>query len=181
MELGRLYAASGKYDQALAKLNEALTVDPKNLAAFMLSGDLYTRNGNVARAEETYKQVLALAPRYAPAANNLAYLYSEHGGDQEVALQLAQTAKQLAPDDPHISDTLGWILYKRGFYHRAVGLLRESAARLHDRPEVQYHLGLASLKVGDKAAATKALTLAVTSSAHFSGRNEAKEALTGLK
>jgi hypothetical protein len=80
-----------------------------------------------------------------------------------------------------MSDTLGWILYKRGFYHRAVGLLRESAARLHDRPEVQYHLGLASLKVGDKATATKALMLAVTSSAHFNGKNEAKEALSGLK
>ncbi|PYM36300.1 MAG: hypothetical protein DME17_10335 [Candidatus Rokuibacteriota bacterium] len=181
LELGRLYTASGKYDQALAKLSEAVKVDPKNLAALMLSGAVYAGNGNVARAEETYQQVLALAPRFAPAANNLAYLYSEHGGDPERALQLAQTAKQLAPDDPHISDTLGWIFYKRGLYHRAVGLLRESAARLDDRPEVQYHLGLASLKVGDRVTATKALTLAVTSTANFNGKSEAKRVLTGLQ
>ena len=41
LELGRLYAASGKYDQALAKLSEAVKVDPKNLAALMLSGAVY--------------------------------------------------------------------------------------------------------------------------------------------
>ena len=73
-------------------------------------------------------------PRFAPAANNLAWLYSEHGGDKEKALELAQRAKEAAPDDPHISDTLGWILYKRGVYQRAVGLLKESAAKLPDQP-----------------------------------------------
>jgi len=46
---------------------------------------------------------------------------------ERAALQLAQRAKEVAPDDPSISDTLGWILYKRGIYQRALGLLKESA------------------------------------------------------
>ena len=49
------------------------------------------------------------------------------------------------PDDPHISDTLGWILYKRGVYQQATALLRESAAKRPESPEIQYHLGMASL------------------------------------
>ena len=59
---------------------------------------------------EAYERILAENPRFAPAANNLAYLLSETGGDKERALQLAHVAKEAAPDEPHISDTLGWIV-----------------------------------------------------------------------
>ena len=50
--------------------------------------------------------MLALSPRFAPAANNLAWVLSEHGGDKDRALALAQTAKEQAPEDPHVTDTL---------------------------------------------------------------------------
>jgi predicted Zn-dependent protease len=105
----------------------------------------------------------------------------EHGGDKEKALQLAQTAKEMAPEEPHISDTLGWILYKRGVYQRALSLLSDSAAKLPENPEIQYHLGMAYLKAGDKEGAKKALTLAATSQTGFVGKEEAKRALTDLK
>jgi hypothetical protein len=39
-----------------------------------------------------------------------------------------------------MTDALGWILYNRGVYQRAVALLKESASKLPEAPEVQYHL-----------------------------------------
>ena len=156
VQLGNLYAAQGKDDQALAKLNEALKVNPKNVVALMLSGVIYGRKGDIAKAQEAYEKALELNPRFAPAANNLAWLYSEYGGDKEKALQLAQKAKGLAPDDPRISDTLGWILYKRGVYKRALSLLKESADKLPENEEVQQHLRMAALKAGDEGTAIKA-------------------------
>ena len=96
--------------------------------------------------------VLTINPRFAPAANNLAWLYTEHGGDKGKALQLAQTAKEVAPDDPNVSDT----------------------------PVVQYPLGLASLKVGDKESARTASTAAGSSSTTFAGK-EATKALAELR
>jgi tetratricopeptide (TPR) repeat protein len=147
----------------------------------MLLGLLYETKGNLPKAQEAYEKVLAVNSRFAPAANNLAWLYSEHGGDKEKALQLAQTAKEVAPEDPNVSDTLGWILYKRGVYQQAVGLLKESASKLPDAPVIQYHLGLASLKVGDKTAARKALTAAVNSPAEFAGKDEARKALAEIQ
>ena len=66
-----------------------------------------------------------------PVANDLAYFLSETNGDKERALQLAQVAKEAAPDEPHISDTLGWILYQRGIHARAVALLQEAASKAH--------------------------------------------------
>ena len=181
VRLGDLYGASGRFDEALTKVNEALKVNPRALPAQMLLGMIYERKGEIAKAQEAYEKVLALNPRFAPAANNLAWLYSEHGGDKDKALQLAQTAKEVAPDDPNVSDTLGWILYKRGVYQRAVGLLKESVSKQPNQPVVQYHLGLASLKVGDTESARTALTAAVNSPASFTGKDEAKKVLAELR
>ena len=112
-------ASRRRLDQALATFNKALAVSPKDPRLLMLCGMIYDQKGDVPKAEEAYQQVLDVNPRFAAAANNLAWLLSEHGGDPEKALALAQTAKEESPDNPQISDTLGWILYKRGVYQRA--------------------------------------------------------------
>ena len=179
--LAQLYASTGKDEQALARLDEAVKRNPKNLAAFVLSGILRERRGDTEKAERAYQQALALDPRFAPAANNLAVLYSERDKDKEKALQFAQTAKEVAPDDPVISDTLGWIMYKRGVYHRALSLLTASAEKLPANAEVQYHLGMTHLKLGNKAAAKAALTQALKLSPTFPGINEARAALAQLE
>jgi tetratricopeptide (TPR) repeat protein len=176
LSLGSLYIQSGQYDQAIAKLDQAAQATPTNPAPRMITGIVYELKGDIPKAREAYEKVLAVNPRFGAAANNLAWIYSEHGGDKDKALQLAQTAKEILPDDPRVSDTLGWILYKRGIYQRALTLLRESAAKLGDNPQVQYHLGMAHLQVGDKEAARKALQAAVSSPATFR-QDEARKAL----
>jgi tetratricopeptide (TPR) repeat protein len=180
LKLASLYAAAGKYDRALARLDEALRVNPKNLVALMVSGMVYQQKGETAKAQQAYERALAVDPRFAPAANNLAWIYSEHGGDKEKALQLAQTAKQGLPDEPSISDTLGWILYKRGVYQRALSLLKESATKMPANAEVQYHLGMTYHKLGDKAAAKQALAQALKLSSGFPGVEEAKRTLAEI-
>src|SRR5439155_23720071 len=181
LQLAEVYVKKGDDGQALAKLDGALQANPQHLPALMLAGTIYQRQGDVWKAEQSYQRALAVNPRFAPAANHLAYLLSQRGGDKEKALQLAQTAKEAAPDEPHISDTLGWILYHRGLYQLAVALLRESAAKLPENPEVQYHLGMASLQAGDKETARKSLAAAAAAPTNFAGKEEAKKALAQLK
>ncbi len=103
------------------------------------------------------------------------------GSATEKALWLAQTAKEVAPDEPHVSDTLGWILYHRGVYQLAFGLLKESAAELPGSSEVQYHLGMASLNAGDKPTARKSLAAAATARTNFVGKADAQKALAQLR
>jgi tetratricopeptide (TPR) repeat protein len=181
LALGRLYAQGGRHEEALAKLAEARKLNPQDPSFGMASGIIHELTGDIPKAREAYEKVLASNPRFAPAANNLAWLYSEHGGEREKALALAQTAKEIAPDDPRISDTLGWILYRRGAYQRALALLQESAAGLPDNPQVQYHLGMAYAQVGNHVSARKALSVAVSSPIPFQGKDEARKALADLK
>jgi tetratricopeptide (TPR) repeat protein len=147
----------------------------------MLSGIVHELKGDIPKAREAYEKAITLNPRFAAAANNLAWIYSEHGGNKDKALQLAQTAKELVPDDPRISDTLGWILYKRGVYQRALALLKESAAKLPGNAQVQYHLGMAYQQAGEKDNARKALQIAVSSPEVFTGKDEARKTLADLR
>jgi Flp pilus assembly protein TadD len=104
------------------------------------------------KAREAYERLISLKPDYAPGLNNLAYLYAEHFDLLEKAQDLAQKARSLQSTDPGIADTLGWILYKKGDYQQALSLLAESAQKLPENPEVQFHLGMAKYMMGEKDA-----------------------------
>ena len=179
--LGRLYTQTGRHQEALSKLSEALQIKPDDVGLVMASGVVHEMIGDLARARAAYERALSINPRFAPAANNLAWLLSEHGGDKQKALTLAQAARDSAPDDPRVSDTLGWILYRHGTYDRALPLLQESAAQLPDNPQVQYHLGMTYVRVGNQDGARKALAAAVASPADFQGKADARKVLDGLR
>ena len=180
LEMSRLYAATGRLDQALAETEKALQIDPKSAETWLVYGQLQQQKGDMGKAQNAFKKALDLDPRSAPAANNLAWVYSEHGGNADEALRFAQLAKQLAPDDPHVSDTLGWLLYKRAIYQQALNLLKESAAKLPDNAQTQYHLGMTYYKLGDKPAARQALSRALQLNGSFDGSDEARRVLAEL-
>jgi len=125
-------------------------------------------------------KALKINPKFPPAANNLAYLYAEKGESLDEALSLAQSAKEQLPDDPHISDTLGWVYYKKNIYSRAITYLQEVRERVPNNASIHYHLGMAYSKGGDKAMAKKELKQALELDPKFPGAEEAKTTLQGL-
>lgn len=179
--LSELSTATGKYGQALAIADSGLTVDSGNVRLRFDAGVAYERMGDRTHARQSYEQALAVNPRLAPAANNLARLLAENNADLARAFYLAQTAAASAPDDPQISDTLGWILYKRGDYARSVATLEQAAAKLANNPAVLYHLGMARAKAGDVGGARASLGRALDSPANFPERSAAQKALASLR
>jgi len=178
--LATLYARGQKPDQTLQTVEKALQKRPNDPAMLTLAGTAYERKGQIDKAREAFEKALAANPRDGAAANNLAWILSEHGGDAEEALRLATLAREVAPDDPQVADTLGWILYKRGIHHRAAGLLREAAGKLPGDALIQYHLGMALLKLEDRKAARQALGRALELDETFKGADEARRALASL-
>jgi tetratricopeptide (TPR) repeat protein len=121
---------------------------------------------------------LKINPNFAPAANNLAWNYAEHGGNLDLALPLAQVARQMNPDSAEVLDTLGWIYYKRGLFDNAVALLKESSVKLKNSdPVVLYHLGMAYHQSGRRVEARDALNRALALNKNFPGAEQARRTL----
>ena len=135
---------------------------------------------NFAAARDAYEKLLSVAPNSPLALNNLAVLYSEHLGQLDKAYDLAQKAREAVPNEPHIADTLGWILFKKGDYGNALRLLQESAGKLPDLPEIQFHVGMAHYMLGEEEPARLALQKAVDAAADFPGKDEARQRLALL-
>jgi tetratricopeptide (TPR) repeat protein len=180
MNLAQIYHQTGKIEQAMKEYEAVLLKDPRVIQAHMLLGIMYDGRKEYTGAQTHYEQALKLNPKFAPAANNLAWLQAEQGGNLDVALSYAQTAREQRPDDPHIADTLGWIYYKKSAYRLAMNLLKEAVEKLTSEPLIQYHYGMAQYKNGDTSGAKKSLQTALKLSQNFPGSEEAKKTLAGL-
>ena len=171
--LAQLYAGSNRQSEAQKKLEESRSRNPRDRGTLMLLAMLQNQTGHYGEARSTYERLLSFHPDFAPALNNLAFLYSEQFKQLDKAQQLAQKARLSRPQDPRIADTLGWILFLRRDYPAAVNLLRESAAGLPAEAEVQYHLGMAQYMMGEEAAAQASLQRANQLKPDHPGRSEA--------
>jgi tetratricopeptide (TPR) repeat protein len=178
--LARLYVASGQHQKALQNLQAVVAKDPKAIGALMLIGMIHDQQKNYDAARETYERILVVDPKFSPALNNLAYLYSERFGLLDKAYEVARRARELLPSDPATADTLGWILYKKSQYPWALSLLQESADKLPDQPEVQFHLGMACYMMGEEEPARLALQRALSLTKEFLGGDEASRCLSIL-
>jgi Tfp pilus assembly protein PilF len=132
------------------------------------------------KARDAYEKLLSLQPAFEAALNSLAWLYAERLNQLDKAYDLARKARALEPGAAPIADTLGWILYKRADYAQALALLKESAAKLADSPEVQLHLGMAFYMMGQIDGARTALRRAVDGPSKFPGKQDALSRLALL-
>jgi Flp pilus assembly protein TadD len=113
----------------------------------------YELQGDWQKAETSYQKALSIQSDDAVAANNLAYLMLEHGGDVNVALTLAQTARRGLQGMPNSADTLGWAYYHNGSFSAAAPLLEEAVRKAPSNSTYLYHLGLIYTKLNDSARA----------------------------
>jgi tetratricopeptide (TPR) repeat protein len=178
--LAQLYNQTGQNQKALNELQVCLAKDPNDLAALLLRGIIYNSQNDYEDARDAYENVLAIAPANGIALNNLACIYADHLNQLEKAYPLARQARDLAPADPYIADTLGWILYRRGEYTPALVLLRQSADKLSPMPEIQFHLGMACYMAGYETDAATALRQALQLTGDFPEKDECRQRLAIL-
>jgi len=181
--LGALYLAQNRLEEAKKQYIDAARKQPKTaVAATTMVGIILTLQSKPGEARQQYQQAIALDPQAAVAANNLAWDYAENGGATlDVALTLAQTAKARLPGRWEASDTLGWIYYKKGLTTLAVTAFRQGVEQNPSNPLVQYHLGLAHLKNGDRVGARNALQRALSLDPKFASAEDAKRVLATIK
>jgi tetratricopeptide (TPR) repeat protein len=125
-----------------------------------------------------YEYVLGRDRNSVVALNNAAWLYNED--QRPEALSLAQRAERLAPDNPAVLDTLGWILAGQERYGEAMVFAEKAAQLAPQSPEIRYHAALVQARVGRSGEARAALEALLAEYPAFSGRNEAVALLDSL-
>jgi tetratricopeptide (TPR) repeat protein len=178
--LGTLYADQNLYDKAIREFENALKINPKSAETWHSVGVFYQKQNNYPKAMLNYREALKINPQYAEAANNLAWLIGETGGNLDEALEFARMAKQKKPENLSILDTLGWTYYRRGAYRSAVDTLKECVAKKPDNPTYNFHLGMSYYKAGDKVSAKASLSKALNLDPKFKGAEEARAIIAKL-
>lgn len=146
----RIAVQQGKIGNAISSWQQWTVAHPKDANAMALLGTLEQSNGNKQGAERDYQRALQIQPQQPVAANNLAYLMLEDGGNPDVALSLAQLARRAMPNSPNTADTLAWAYYSKGAYAFARDLLEGAVKSDPGSAAMEYHLGMVYMKMQNK-------------------------------
>jgi tetratricopeptide (TPR) repeat protein len=180
LALAGVQVARGETDAAISSYKRAIPLAPSNVQIVVALGTLYEAKGDWQQAQSSYQQALSMQSDNAFAANNLAYLLLEHGGDVNVALGLAQVGRRGMADSATSADTLAWAYFHTGAFSLATPLLQEAIQKVPANPTYRYHLGMVYQKMNDPAHARAAFEAAIKAKPDSPAAQDARKALGEL-
>jgi tetratricopeptide (TPR) repeat protein len=153
-QMADLLRTAKQYDEAVSYYTQIIDTleKPKksDWALFYARGICYESIGQWKKAEADLTQSLKLNPNQPEVLNYLGYSWADQGNNLEKAYDYIVKAHQYAPQDPYIIDSVGWILYRMGYFKDAVPYLEESVQYLPADAVINDHLGDAYWQVGRK-------------------------------
>jgi tetratricopeptide (TPR) repeat protein len=127
-------------------VNRLLAVDSSNPRAHLALGKLQSQRGAFKLAETSFRKSIEME-RTADGLNSLAWALAMRGEDKE-ALEIADQAIELDPDDPHVRDTRAIALLHLGRIEEAEAALRLAVELDPNWLPFQLHLAEALEKLG---------------------------------
>ncbi len=134
----RFAEAIKAYDRAVDLIE---TPSEAHWVVFYSRGIAHEREKHWEEAEADFIAALDLRPDQPLVLNYLGYSYVERNENLDTALTMIERAVEARPDDGHITDSLGWVLYRLGRYEEAVVHMERAAELLATDPVVNDHLG----------------------------------------
>ena len=144
----------GLFNEASTVLNNAVGAFPNNIQLLFLRSVYAQEVNDLLLMEVDLRKIIQLNPTSPAAYNSLGYTLADRTNRFDEAYQLILRAVELAPNDPAIIDSLGWVQYRLGLYEEARENL-DRAYELFPDHEVAAHLGEVLWVMGDKSAARK--------------------------
>lgn len=146
----QLLRDAGRLPEAYALMEAAARRFPKNPDLLYDFALLAEKLGRVEVMEQQLRAVMALAPDNHHAYNALGYSLAERNVRLQEAHALIAKALEMAPGDPYIMDSMGWVQYRMGKLDEAEKYLRAAYALRRD-PEIAVHLGEVLFQKGRQA------------------------------
>lgn len=169
---------SGKLKEAEGHLTEWTKANPADTVSLMYLAELHLANKQYKPAAQLFENLLKQKPEDPILLNNLAWSYQQLKDTR--ALPTAERAVKLAPANPAVLDTLGWMLAEQGDTARALPLLKKAVSAAPEAGDIRYHLAATLHQSGDKAGARKELEKLLSYNKPFAQVNEAQALLKQL-
>ncbi len=180
LRLGVMQRQLSQYDTALASFEQAGNADPKNVAAFLNQALVCEALNKKKEAADAYNKVLAIDPDNPLVLNNLAMMSADSGTNLDQALTYAERAKKRVPDNADVSDTLGFVYYKKDLNSEALRIFRQLAQDHPQNSTFLLHFAMALFKQGDKPAARDEANKALQSATSPDQKNKAASFLSQI-
>ncbi len=135
-------------------LDSSLGTYPDDIQLLFLRSVLSQNRNDLVLMEQDLRKIITLDPTSPMAYNSLGYTLADRTDRYQEAYELIQRAFELAPDDPAIIDSLGWVQYRMGMLEEAHKNLAR-AYELFPDPEVAAHLGEVLWVLGERSEATR--------------------------
>jgi tetratricopeptide (TPR) repeat protein len=158
--VGRKRAAAERLDGAKAAYRRAVDLRPDSAPAWAGLGEVLRRLGQMDEAVNSLNAGLRHDPRCGAALASLAVIDASRG-DPARALEEAQRAANMSPDDAACWYALGFVHVQLDQPGRAVSYLRKAAQRAPEEARYQQLLGEALRDLGQLDAAQPILARAV--------------------
>ena len=131
---------TGQYEASLEVLNDALKAYNGNTDLRYSRAMVSEKLGDIVQLEEDLAFIIDKNPKNATALNALGYTLADQTKRLDEALKLIQQARAIAPSDPAIMDSLGWVYFRLGRMQESLELLKKAYVNFPDA-EVAAHLG----------------------------------------
>ncbi len=135
-----LLVQAGYISEAKDLLDSALNRFPNEAELLFARVLYYDSQDDQEGSERDLRQIIRMQPDDSRALNHLGYMLADRTNRHDEALELAERAIAISPDDPAIIDTLGWAQYKVGRHEEALANLRRAFEVFPDH-EVASHVG----------------------------------------
>ena len=137
---------------AFSLLDTALKTYPSNADLLYDHAMMAEKLDRLAAMEASLRKVIQITPENHHAYNALGYSFADRNIRLAEAFSLIEKALKLAPDDPFILDSMGWVQFRLGKLKEAEATLRR-AYSLRPDAEIAVHLGEVLWLNGQKDAA----------------------------
>ena len=140
-ELAAIYTAlisDLEPERLVVALEQWHQVDANAAAPWFMKGNHYLNQQAHAEAISAYRETVRRDASHVAALNNLAWLLREDSPTE--ALDLAARAADIAPENPGILDTYGWLLHLNGEHQQAVTVLTRARQLAPNNADIEQHL-----------------------------------------
>ena len=151
----QLALREGRRDDALRVAQITHEKYPDDIRAAMMLANHEIEKGNSERAQQIFKELLAVEPNNALAYNSLGY-YHAYRGEYDLAMDNIRKYQFMAPDQANPYDSLGEIQAYSGHYDEAIANLNQVLKMKPDFFLAHLHMGIAYEGKGDYARAIEA-------------------------